>query len=280
MSIKLIPGAARLTVLGKGWGNLSVESGDGLTEDGKLWEDVAGDLGYDYGTDVDWDQISGEVNWSDSIYTDQYGNIYTDPNGTGIWTNPETGEEYDGSGSLWLTEDQLTNVSDSLAGTAEGDVELQQYGIDRTALKRLWGGPVSEELRPISTGSDRPHKYSPPVYFLQENENQAWLFQSEPFVHTSATGSNMEVYDEAVTIRPGDRRKVYWSSCSTRFSDSYLPLRFQNIPIQYICWQCLHGSFFDVLVNKTEDTITSEAIVGGTSGMETKFYNNNKYYRV
>ena len=280
MSISLLPGATRLTVLGSGWSSTAVESGDGLTEDGKLWEDVAGDLGYEFGDDVDWDEISGSIDWSDSIYTDQYGNIYTDPYGTGVWTNPETGLEYDGSGNLWLTEDQITSVSDALGNTADADADLTQYGIDRTALIGLYGGPVSQEGEIVASGSDRPHKFSPPVFFIQEDYNTAWLFLSEPFYHSTAAGGNVEVYDEAVTIRPGDRRAVYWSSCTTHFTDKYLPPRFSNIPIQYVCWQCLHGSFFDVLVKKTDKTITTDKILGGTSGLETKIHDGIKYYCV
>ena len=74
--IKFTKAAARLTVLGSGWNNSSINSGDGLTEDGKLWEDIAGDLGYDYGDNVDWDNLAGGDDWSDKIVTAEDGNRY------------------------------------------------------------------------------------------------------------------------------------------------------------------------------------------------------------
>lgn len=237
MSIRFLPGSARLTVLGSGWSNSSIESGDGLTEDGKLWEDIAGDFGYDFGEDVDWDNIADEGD-----------------------ANSVTINE---DGSAQIDGDTLRAFYEKMRAIAQKDSDLMQYSIDPSALKNLWGGPVSEEKNPTETGTDRPHKYSPPVFFIQKGYSQAYLFQSEKFVHTDADGGNLTVNEKHITIRSGSSQAVYWSSCTTHFWDNYLPDAYQSYPIEYICWQCLHGSFSKVLVSSTDKTATWEQIEKG-----------------
>lgn len=236
MSIRFLPGSARLTVLGSGWSNSSVESGDGLTEDGKLWEDIAGDFGYDFGEDVDWDNLSTETDIP----------VETDENGNKLVYEPD-----------------LKAFFEKMREIAQKDSDLMQYSIGPSALKNLWGGPVSEEKNPTETGTDRPHKYSPPVFFIQKGYSQAYLFQSEKFTHTDADGGNLTVNEKHITIRSGSSQAVYWSSCTTHFWDNYLPDAYQSYPIEYICWQCLHGSFSKVLVSATNKTATWEQIEKG-----------------
>ena len=182
MSIRMLPNAARLTVLGSGWSETALESGDAFTEDGELLDDVAQDLGYDIGDDVDWDLIAGDsdIDWDDIIYTDEDGNIYDDLDGDGIWTDPLTGLEYPGDGSMWLTEDQLCDLSDMLEGLAQDDSALMRYSIPNSVLPGLYGGKVSAETNPIYTDSARPHTYSPAVWYIQQNSTNGVIFLDEP----------------------------------------------------------------------------------------------------
>lgn len=250
MSIKMTPGAARLTVLGSGWSNSSIESGDGLTEDGKLWEDIAGDFGYDFGEDVDWDNLSTEA---------------------------ELPVETDEDGNKLVYEPDLKAFFEKMQAVAQNDAELMQYSIDPSALKNLWGGPVSEEKNLTETGSGRPHRYAPPVFYIQTAYSQAYLFQSEKFVHTDADGGNLTVNEKHITIRSGSSQAVYWSSCTTHFWDNYLPSAYQSYPIEYICWQCLHGSFSKVLLSATDKTATWEQVENGEI-YEKKVIGNKTYY--
>lgn len=255
MSIKMIPGAARLTVLGSGWSNSSIESGDGLTEDGQLWEDIAGDLGYDFGEDVDWDQISGDTGWADDIYVDDNGNE-------------------------WLPEDDFIEISIGLESVEIQDKILKQYAIDAAILKTLYGGKVTEEPEGVNNGNGRPHQYSPGVYYIQRGALDAVLFLGEPFYHSDANGGNLTVNDESVTIRDGSTKSVYWSECSTFFSANLLPSKYKSIPIQYICWQCLHGSFNHVLVSSNPNTITTSMIQAGEVQYETMTIDGKTYYKL
>lgn len=255
MSIKMIPGAARLTVLGSGYSNTSVESGDGLTEDGKLWQDIAGDLGYDIGDDVDWDQISGDTGWSDNIYVDD-------------------------NGIEWLPEDDLLKISNELESTSNQDEELKIYSVEAAVLKTLYGGKVTEEPEGVNTGADRPHKYSPGVYYIQIGDHNAVLFLDEPFQHSDVNGDNIVVYSEAITMRDGSSKAVYMSECSTTFSANYLPAKYGAIPIKYICWQCIYGSFDHVLVGSNPNTITTSMIQAGEAQYETMTIDGKTYYKL
>lgn len=108
MSLHLNPKMSRLTVLGSGWSNTSFESGPGFTPEGDLWQEIAEILDFDFGEDVDWDLIAEsewpEFPWQDIVFTDpEFPDItYTDPDGDGIWTDPLTGFEYPGGGTMWV----------------------------------------------------------------------------------------------------------------------------------------------------------------------------------
>lgn len=281
MSIRMIAGAARLTVLGSGWSSTAIESGDGFTEDGGLLGDVADDLGYDFGDDVDWDLIGedADVDWEDVIYTDEDGNIYTDEDGDGVWTD-DLGNEYPGDGTLWLPEDQLLDLVDTLDQAVAEDAQLMKYSIPNDVLPTLFGGKVTQEITPTQTGSDRPHTYTPGVYYIQQDYDSGITFLNEPFYHGTASGGSITVYDEAITIRDGSLKEVYWSSCTTHFTDKYLQSPYSSYPIQYVCWQCLYGSLQDALISKNDNTITREDILGGTSGLPTMTHNGITYYAV
>lgn len=262
MSIKMTPGSSRLTVLGSGWSNYSVESGDGLTEDGKLWEDIAGDLGFDFGVDTDWDNLAGEYTWTD-------GNVEVN--------NWSDGVIIDEDGNTLIDERTLFDLVGALNRTAQKDSELMRYSVAPTVLKRLRGGPVTEETEPDNTDPQRPHKYAPPVFYIQVSEDQAYLFLDERFYHTNASGGSLTVNEKHIKIRTGSTQAVYWSSCATHFSDTYLPDAYQGYPIEYVCWQCLYGSFSDVLVSSTDKTATVEDIKAGKV-YKKKVMKNMTYY--
>lgn len=254
MSLIMIPNASRLTVLGYGWNNSSIESGDGLTENGKIWQDIAGALGYDYGGSVDWDNISEQypVDY-DSITTDEGGNLLV----------PET-VLFDASA-----------FGNTLAMT---DEEIRLYSIPPYKIKNLFGGPVSSETEWPEGSEKRPHTYSPPVYYIQKGKNDAYLFYGEPFYHYTADGEEILVNDKSIAVRLGSSMKVYWSSCSTNFTDEYLPEPYKSYPIEYVCWQCLYGSFASFAIAKTYKTITTEEIKNGTSGLPTTTVNGKQYF--
>lgn len=283
MSIKMQPGAARLTVMGSGWSNSSVESGDGLTEDGQLWEDIAGDLGYDFGDDVDWDQIAdSNFGWSDIIYADTDGNIYTYDEETGTYTDSETGAEKPADSTPYMTYEEMLTAAAALSGIASSDNQLGQYAIPQSAFRSIFDGKKvdQEGLIVVENDEDRPHRYSPSVYYIQLNADTAVLFLDEKFYHVSPSGGNMSVADTSITIREGNAKKVYWSNCNTHFTDKYLPSPYSSYPVQYVCWQLLHGSFYDVLIRATGNTITTDMILAGDVILDARVVNGKTYYRV
>lgn len=279
MSIRMKAGASRLTVLGSGWSSTAIESGDGFTEDGGLIGDVAGDLGYDFGDDVDWDLIGedADIDWEDIVYTDEDGTIYTDEDGDGVWTD-DFGNEYPGGGTMWLPEDQLLGLVDTLDNAAAEDADLMKYSIPKEVLPSLYGGKVSVETNPSQSGSDRPHTYSPAVWCFQKGSNGI-LFLDEPFYHGTASGGSIDVYDQAITIRDGSSKAVYWSSCTTQLSP-VLPSPYSSYPEAYVCWQCLYGSFSDALISKSDKTIGKDAISGGTSGLTSMTHGGRQFFAV
>lgn len=285
MSLHLNPKMSRLTVLGSGWSNTSFESGPGFTPEGDLWQEIAEILDFDFGEDVDWDLIAEsewpEFPWQDIVFTDpEFPDItYTDPDGDGIWTDPLTGFEYPGGGTMWVPQPILTRVADALDDIATGDAGLSRYNIPRDRLSSIYGGKVSTEINCLyPESSDRPHTYTPAVWYIQDGNSNGIIFLGEPFFHGTADGGSITVYDEAITIRDGSSKAVYWSNCTTQFSGNTLPSEYRSIPIQYVCWQCLYGPLDDALIKKTEDTKTSDDIRGGTSGIPTMIYGGGKYY--
>lgn len=250
MSLTMIPNASRLTVLGSGWNNSSIESGDGLTESGKQWQDIANNLGYDYGSNVDWDEISSDY---DEIIDD-------------------------GNGNLLVPQTVLLDISAILGNIVVADAELRQYSVNSNDIKNLFGGPVSGEKEWPEGSTERPHTYSPPVYYVQVGLNNAYLFYKEPFYHYTADGEEILVNDKSIEVRSGSSMKVYWSGCSTNFTTEYLPEPYNSYPVEYVCWQCLYGSFGGVTIAKSDKTITTEEIENGTSGIPTTSINGKPYF--
>ena len=407
MSLHLAAKAARLTVLGCGWSNTPIDSGDALTMDGILLQDIADLLDYDYGPNVDWDLLADDFpddfDWSKVIYTDDgwepiidegtilnpgivtgvdpisgdytiplpsggftidppnddyvidqdvttyitenpdgtltidddfpgsiyvdedgiihftddtpggiyidpdfpgsvyidpegvwhfdddplpetdFGNhIYDDIDGDGVWTNPITGDEYDGNGTPWVPEDTLIDISDLLTDIADHDEAISGYAIPSNIIPTLYGGKVTTEITivPAYVGPDRPHAYSPAVWYIQTALNDAYIFLDAPFNHYRANSDEVEVYDQAVTLRDGSVKAVYWSSCNTRFTSTFLPSPYNSYPIQYVCWQCLYGSIGDAIIWSTSDTISTSDIQNGDSGATTVTYQGGRYYKV
>ena len=205
-------------------------------------------------------------------------NLYFDLDDDGVFVNPFTGEEYTGGGQLWIPEGVLTEISDLLADIAVSDSSLARYSIPNDVLPTLYGGKVSTEITLVVTGSDRPHTYTPPVWYIQRSNSDGIIFLDEPFFHGTASGGSIVVYDEAITIRDGSSKAIYWSSCTTHFSDSYLPSPYSSYPIQYVCWQCMYGSLSDALIGTSEDTKTTEDIENGTSGLASIHYGGGTWY--
>lgn len=254
MSLKLNPAAARLTVLGSGWNNSSINSGEGLTEDGKLLEDIAKDLGYDYGENVDWDALSGDRDWSSEVYTDE-------------------------SGASFFPYMSLVDLAEFFNETSTKDKILWNYSIPANVLKTLYGGMVSQEISWDKADAERPHKYFPDVYYIQISEKLAYLFQEEAFWHRHADGTNEKVNDISITIRSGSAMKVYWSDCATHFDENYLPEPYNKYPIEYVCWQCLWGSFKDMVISSSDKTATLDQIKNGEV-YEKVDINGEPYFKI
>lgn len=282
MSLHMSTEKARLSVLGTGWSNTAIDSGDGFTIDGQLWDDIAFTLDYEIGKDVDWDLIADneeDIDWSEIIYTDPDGIIYTDSDGDGIWTDPTTGLEYQNNGVALVPENMLIDFSDTLDSIATSDSSLGQYSIPNDVLSTLYGGKVGTEIGCLYPDDPaRPHYYSPSIWYIQQSSSGGIIFLDEPFFHGTADGGSIEVFDEAVTIRDGSSKTVYWSDCTTHFSDNYLPSPYSSYPIQYVCWQCLYGSLSDAIISKKDSTITSDDIKKGTARLKSIVYKNKTYY--
>lgn len=283
MSLRLNANMCRLTVLGTGWGDTTIESGDGFTDDGQLGLDIGDLLGYDIGGDVDWDLIADQewpdFDWPDIVYTDPEGIVYTDPDGDGIWTDPLTGIEYPGGGTGWIPEDDLLGLSDILSGVADSDSSYMQYNIPQDVLDQIKGGPISvEQQSPSAFGDDGPHRYEPYCYVIQLRQTLSIIFNSEIFHHLHNTGE-YDIDNTTIVIRDGSSKTVYYGDCNTHNYDPLVPSPYNGYPKAYICWQCLYGPFSRALISKTEDTITSDDIRAGTSGLETMIYGDTKYYK-
>lgn len=284
MSLVMNTGMSRLTVTGTGWSNTSIDSGNGFTEEGGLLGDIAGDLGYDVGSEVDWDSIAKtempDMDWSDVVYTDKDGNLYTNPNGTGIWTDPLTGLEYPGGGDMWIPEDMLMDVSDILDGVSFGDQSLAIYSIPDDVIATLYGGKVSIETNYSPSDPARPHSYSPACWYIQQTASNTVLFLGEPFYHATANGGSITVFDEAFTTRDGSTKAIYYSDCTTTFSSATLPSPYNSFPIEYVAWQCVYGALDKTLVGKNENTISKDSILNGTSGLIEREINGQTFYKV
>lgn len=275
MSIRMLPNAARLTVLGSGWSETDLESGDAFTEGGNIYEDIAGDLGYDLGDDLDWDYIAGDdADFDDFIYTDEEGNIFTDED---LW---DMSEDEVSNLDTWIPEDHLVGISDRLAEVANNDSKFAQYNIEKSVLNKLFGGPTTIEGTVVTSGSDRPHAYYPPVFYIQRSSNNATLFLNTSFAHVDAEGDPISVSHEFLSVRPNDSRPVYWSDCTTHFWDNILPAEYQSYPISYICWQCMYGPFKDALLQTNEGTITTGMILKGNALYTTMTVNGVTYYKL
>lgn len=132
MSLHLTMNDARLTVFGYGWNDEVYDSGEGLTPEGEAWEDIAEELGYEIGDDIDWDDFAETYDpYIDNdpliddqgrpYYEDEDGIEYYDPDGDGIFTddqgNPYPGE--DGSfldDMIYIDNDGVIYTDDDIDG--------------------------------------------------------------------------------------------------------------------------------------------------------------------
>jgi hypothetical protein len=119
MSLILTKDDCRLTVIGKGWNNASIDSGEGMTLEGDIIRGIIGDLDYEFPPGLDWNAIADDMGFDltglDMSYisadlADLNGLMtFTDLNGI-TWTN-DTGL-IDG---LWTND-----LGDILTGTPPG----------------------------------------------------------------------------------------------------------------------------------------------------------------
>lgn len=292
MSLRMAIGAARLTVLGSGWSDTTIESGDGFTIDGQLWEDIADLLNYDFGDDVDWDDIAEseypDFDWSKVIYETPDGTIYTDPNGTGIWTDPLTGLEYPGGGNMYVPESEMVKFSDKLGDLAAEDSGFVSYSIPQETLNSLpIGGPTSRG------GSNPAHLYSPPARYYILSSNSI-IFTSGQLSHKAEGGSEFVVVEASFAIHGSESRTAYFDNCHPLYQEvggasivSLLPSAYSGLSSscsdvrhKYLVWQLCYGSFDGTLIETTPDTISTEDIQSGTSGLDTIDYAEQRYYRM
>lgn len=344
MSLHMNAQMARLSVLGTGWGNSSVISGDGFTIDGQLWEDIGTILEYDWGPETDWDIIAEDqppIDWpqiiytlpdpddtwtnpdtgieyptggypvyeiDDIIYTDPDGDgyytdpftgipmpelpegldpiytpdplVFTDPDGDGIWTDPDTGLEYPGGGDLWMPEDMICDFADGMGDIAVSDNRYFQYNIPQEVINQIKGGPISmEQQSPSAFGQNGPHYYEPYCYVIQLSQTLSVIFNSFVFHHRHTTGE-FDIDTTTIVIRDGSSKTVYYGDCNTHNFNTLVPSPYKSYPKAYICWQCLYGPFEKHLISVTENTITSDVIRQGTSGLDTMTIGGTEYYRV
>lgn len=247
---------ARLTVLGTGWSNTVIEGEDAYTEEGDILDDLLEDLGFEQGDDVDLDLIAEDI----GIDMDDF---YEDDDGT------------------WLTEDALCDYLDSLSDTADSDAYYMAYNIPEDVIASIKAGPISYEVEPYSwPDSGSPHHYIPSAYFVQLRQKYCTLFNSAMFDHGSATGETYTISTETIAIREGTSKTVYHAGCNTDNGGPLVPSPYSGYPEGFIAWQCLYGSFESQLISKNEDTITSDDIRSGTSGLESKIVDGVTYYKV
>lgn len=325
MSLHMQAEKARLTVLGTGWSNTAIDSGEGFTIDGEMWKDIATELGYDFGDDVDWDNIAEnewpDFDWSQVIYKTPDGNVYTDPDGTGVWTmpayempdgtiytdqdgdgvwtNPDTDIEYPGGGSLkkieypgggkpYIPENTMVDFSDKLSNIAAGDSGLAQYSIAQSILDSLpIGGPVS------SGGRNPAHLYSPPANYYILSSNSI-IYTAGKLSHKPEGGSDYSVVEANFAVHGSEARTAYFDNCQPLYSEvggasivSSLPSAYSGLSSsrddvrhKYLVWQLCYGSFDDALIEATDDTIPTDDIRNGTSGLESIDYAEQRYYRM
>lgn len=283
MSLHMAKGMARLTVLGAGWSNAAIESGDGFTLEGEMLKDLAEEFGFDIGDDVDWDLISEndfpDVDWSEAIYTDDLGNIYTDDDKDGVWKDPNTGFEYSGGGKAWLPENTMASIADKLHSIADEDSQYARYNIPQDVLNSIKGGPISSEQQsPSAFGDNGPHYYRPFAYVIQWRQTLSYVFNSEIIEHGSAKGDVYNIDTTTIVIRDGSSKTVYYGACNTHNFDPIVPSPYNSYPVAYVCWQCLYGSFDRALIGVSTDTTTGDDIRRGTSGIPSMTYGSQRYY--
>lgn len=298
MSLHISPGMARLTVIGTGWSNTSIDSGDGTTSDGLTWKDISSNLGYEYGDNVDWDAIIGidgspDINWKDAIYITPDGTIYTDSDGDGTFTDPSTGLEYPGGGNLYLPESNLMDIADSLENIANENEDLMKY--DLTGVKISYSGKTSTpSLKDNDT--DNVVRFKPAAYYAtpygpSTNDNvQNSIYFSDATFEAYEEGDEADGWNATATAFTYQGKTIYsmGDSASGGGGSSGLPAIWgnhfgsynggANKLTSYMAWQLLYGTFKNGLVIKGKNTITKDKIKNGTSGLPKTIYAGGTYY--
>lgn len=133
MSLNLTMSNARLTVLGYGWDDESIDAGTATTEAGQVFEDVADDSIFDFPDGFDWDEVAEDsgIELGDGYYEDDDGNVYTDEDGDGIFED-EDGNEYDGSGTYYPSSSERTAIQTQLGTLANDEEAIYGYMTDHS----------------------------------------------------------------------------------------------------------------------------------------------------
>lgn len=141
-------GSARLTVLGVGWDETSVDSGKGWTEEGEVAKDIGDTAGIPNKDDEDWDEVARNNNLSQEDIKKDNGKTYVKKekfdkvkenlekeHGTGTGTNPNI-KDFDGEPYVELGSDTGSAYPASIKVTTYPDKTLYDSGedIDTTGM--------------------------------------------------------------------------------------------------------------------------------------------------
>ena len=148
VKILMKTGAARLTVLGVGWDETSVDSGEGWTDEGETAKEIAKTAGIPNTDKENWDDVAKENDITQDDIKKEDGNTYVkkekydnvkdsleQEHGTGTGTNP-TIKDFDGEPYVQLGSDTGSAYPASIKVTTNPDKTLYDSGedIDTTGM--------------------------------------------------------------------------------------------------------------------------------------------------
>lgn len=264
MDLTISANKVRTTVIGKSWDNIPVDSGATYTDVGEIIKDIAIDLGYNVGKDIDWDSIAEDMGISlsdlNAIYIDEEGitggggggeiaevtedtSVFEEtPEGT---FEDQYGNEFTGGKTVKVGKDKIakTNtvgmyiptqayeqVAAALADMAEDDAELTDYTIPQDVLDALpIGGPVTQG------GTTSIHEYHPAVRYYTQSGNSI-IFNAGKFYHRQQGGSEFIIIETNFRIHNSQVRSCYLDNCSPLYREvgggnisDYLPSAYSGL---------------------------------------------------
>lgn len=247
MDLTISANKVRTTVIGKSWDNIPVDSGATYTDVGEIIRDIAIDLGYNVGKDIDWDSIAEDMGISlsdlNAIYIDEEGitggggggEIAEVTEDTSVFEETlegtfedQFGNEFTGGKTVKVGKDKIAKtdtvgmyiptqayeqVAAALADMAEDDAELTDYTIPQDVLDSLpIGGPLTES---VADGYSK-HMFHPQVqYYIQGSDSI--IFRNSKFSHKDVGGGAITVIETNFRIHNSQVRTAYWSECLRPF---------------------------------------------------------------